>query len=163
MPFPIIPNNIKTQIEKDPYKNTININTLNYTSDSRSSQLFDTIMGSNVSDQEAQILFEIWSAKDVSLSEANKYLGQNEDVYHIPKKLRNNSNITRLKSHGFIDGGEHTVKFTNKGREIIKNIILFGEDSSFKDGDSLPKYSEIQKIIKETTQEKGGKKNSHQR
>ena len=156
MPFPIMPNQRTKKTPQSPM-NSVSVDMLNY--QGHGGIVLEDLSQSNVGDREAAMVYDIWNNKDDELSEANSYLGCEEDIYIIPDTM-SHQDILSLKSRGLIEGGDKTVKFTTKAKEIIKNMILFGEDSSFEDGTSVPKYSDVRKRIQDNIQKKSNKKTS---
>lgn len=154
MPYPILPSGNGASTKNDSIP-TVNVNTLLYdsgASDFHSLSLLDIVSPSGVSDDDAALMFDIWLNKDEILTEAsNRVSNGDDDVYVIPENLRGSAKIIDLKRKGFIDGGDYTVRFTPKGKEVIKNMILFGEESAFdkKNAGRIPRYSQIQQRMKE--------------
>jgi hypothetical protein len=156
MPFPILPNQKTKKTPKSPMQ-PVNLDMLNYQGGGISGQVFEDVSQVNVGDREAAMVYDIWLNKDEDLSNANSHLGEEEDIYNIPDKL-SYQDVLSLKSRGLIEGGDKTVKFTPKAKEVIKNMILFGEDSSFEQKKSVPKYSDVRKKIQENMQKKSNKR-----
>jgi hypothetical protein len=89
---------------------------------------------SKVSNTDAGLLFSFWKT-----SEATTKDGREARV--VPKGF-SNSDLLRLKALGFIHGDTDVVAFTERGTEVVKNLVL-NEGSSF-DGAKVQKpYSEI--------------------
>jgi len=143
MPFPIMPNQ---RTEKTPQSliqpMSVSIDMLNYMGDN-TGLLKNTYHPNDIDDNEADIIYNIWLHKDKELSQANRYMGEEEDIYDVPDGV-SSQDLISLKARGLVEGSDSKVRFTIKAKEIIKNMILFGEDSSFK-GESHPKYSDIKK------------------
>jgi len=83
--------------------------------------------------------------------------GSKDDIFRVPNTM-SHSDVLALKSAGLIDGGDKTVRITDKGAEIIRKMVLFGEESSFESDNKMPSYSEIERKIKANLQKKSSKK-----
>lgn len=89
---------------------------------------------SKVSNTDASLLFSFWKT-----SEATTKDGREARV--VPKEF-SNSDLLRLKALGFIHGDTDVVSFTERGTEVVKNLVL-NEGSAF-DGTKVQKpYGEI--------------------
>jgi hypothetical protein len=77
-----------------------------------------------VSNHESTILYKIWK-------------GQEE---HSKTAVADVGDLNELKNNGFIkskfgylmDTNPQNIELTAKGKEVIKNIVLYGEQSSFR-------------------------------
>jgi hypothetical protein len=84
-----------------------------------------------VSNSDASFLFNFWKNSDIT---------KDGDVNKYPEHF-SNSDILRLKALGFVSG-EDSLKFTGRGKEVIKYIVL-NEENNFL-GDKVDKpYTEI--------------------
>ena len=88
-----------------------------------------TKIKATASNKDAKLLMDIWL-------HANK---TKEDTYQIHT---GNRDIMRLKTLGFITGGTDEVKFTAKGKMIIKTMAL-GEPNQFDKEKKEKSYTEI--------------------
>jgi hypothetical protein len=151
MPFPIMPNgrNDKEDNENN-YTSGININNLVFDGNQNKAQVFQYNFGQKISNNNAKHLFEIWSNKDEIMSQAAQNISGEEEaqVYRVPKNISNDS-LLSLKTANLIVGSGNTVKITEKGKEIIKRMVLFGEKPSFNKDDNILPYSEVEKRMRE--------------
>lgn len=151
MPFPIMPNG-KNNNENDEnnYTSGIDINNLAFDGNQNKAQIFQYNLGQRISNNDAKYLFEIWSSKDEVMSQAAQNVSgeKDEQVYRVPKEI-SNDNLLSLKAANLIVGSGDTVKITNKGKEIIKRIVLFGEKPSFNKKENVLPYSEVEKRMRE--------------
>lgn len=97
------------------------------------------IKRSPISTKEAKVLFDIWQTD----RNASGYLDIPEDV--------DPTVVASLTSKGLLankDGGFHrSVDITDKGRSIIRNIILYSEKSAFEKDSQDFDYEFIHRAI----------------
>jgi len=84
------------------------------------------------SNRDAKLLMDIWL-------KANKVT---EDTYKLGQIETTSRDIMRLKTLGFITGGTDEVKFTEKGKTVIKTMAL-GEPNQFDKNKRDKSYTEI--------------------
>ena len=106
---------------------------------------------SPVSNKEAQTLFNIWNTdRD---NDGDFVVPQDADATSVAslttKGMINSHNI------GFIDNPARKVKITDKGANIIRNIILFTEKSRYEKDHKSINYESIHQAI-----QRGPKKHS---
>jgi hypothetical protein len=84
-----------------------------------------------VSDSDAGLLFKFWqNSQEVG------------DSVKVPHEFTNND-VLRLKALGFVAGDDtKIVRFTERGREVIKNIVL-SEENAFVSTRVHKPYEEI--------------------
>lgn len=125
MPIPLRPNH--EQPEQFGQLNTsIDFSFLLNDYDNRTKK---TVTASN---QDAKLLMDIWSKADKTST----------DTYKIGVLEANSRDIMRLKTLGFITGGTEEVKFTNRGKTVIKTMAL-GETNQFDKNKKDKSYTEI--------------------
>lgn len=96
------------------------------------------IQRSSLSNKEAQVLYDIWKQS-------------NKDEYgkHIVDNGIDPFQVVSLTSKGYVRniptrfGGVKLLEFTNKGKEVIKKIILHQETSAFEKQSQLIDYEAI--------------------
>ena len=77
-----------------------------------------------VSDFDASLLFKLWREGEESPS--------NIGTFKVPTTM-SNSDILRLKANGLLSGDVDVVTLTDRGKEVIRFIVLASENS-LKDG-----------------------------
>lgn len=99
---------------------------------------------SPVNNKEAQTLFNIWKAdRD---DDGNFEVPQDADVTSIAS-LTTKGMITN-KHRGFLDNPVRKVEITDKGSNIIRNIILYTEKSNYEKNDKKLNYEAIHQAVK---------------
>jgi hypothetical protein len=83
------------------------------------------------SNKDAELLFNIWTKGE----------RQDEDTYKISSEF-NNQDIIRLKTNGFVTGGQDVIKLTRKGKIVITTMAL-AEPNKFETARQRKNYSEI--------------------
>ena len=83
------------------------------------------------SNKDAELLFNIWTSGE----------RQDEDTYKISSEFTS-QDIMRLKTNGFVTGGNDTVKLTRKGKIVITTMAL-AEPNKFEKVRQRKNYSEI--------------------
>jgi len=85
-----------------------------------------------LSDQDADSVMDIWL-------HAKKVDSETFDLSDINIESRD---VIRLKSRGLIVGGANQIKFTQKGKTVVKTMTL-GENNSFLKNKKEKSYTEI--------------------
>lgn len=124
MPIPIRPN--YGQPEQSEQNTNIDFSFLLNDYDQRSKK---TVTASN---RDAKLLMDIWL-------KASK---TQDDAYVIDDLETQSRDVMRLKTLGFITGGTQEVKFTERGKMIIKTMAL-GETNKFEKDKKDKSYTEI--------------------
>lgn len=126
MPVPISLVNNNPHPEK-PYSGLLDVSFLaNLPKEASTHSVF-------LSDKDANDVMKIWlNAKKIS-----------KDIFAV-KSLADvdNNTILRLKSRGLISGSDDSVKFTQKGRAVVKTMTL-GESNNFLKQRKPKSYNEI--------------------
>ena len=138
MPIPIMPNNTdsfrnkRNQPEVPVDYGTLDMSVLENLRQKgdRSSDLF------KVSDFEAGMLFRLWKGSETDCRSG---------TIKVPDTFSNND-VLRLKACGLVSGGVEEVALTDRGRGVIKTMVL-GEDNNF-DNDAVEKP--FQQILAES-------------
>ena len=138
MPVPIVPVNTDSLMRRERNQQistvdygTINIDDLASMVEKRSN-VQDIIRVSNF---EAGVLFKLW-----------KEVGEKspDGSMEIPSVI-GNSDILRLKASGLISGNTERFKFTPRGEEVIKTLVL-SEENSF---DKTAEHKTYEQVVKE--------------
>jgi len=87
-----------------------------------------------VSNSDASLLFTFWKTSEATIKAGH-------DVRIVPKGF-SNSDLLRLKALGFIHGDTEAVSFTERGTEVVKNLVL-SEGSTLDKTKVQKPYSEI--------------------
>ena len=102
-------------------------------------QLTFIVQRSPISNKEAQVLFDVW--KQSETDEYGKYI-VSSDIDPMQ--------IVSLTSKGYvrntptrIEGSTRLLEFTDKGKEVLKKIILHQEKSAFEKESSKINYAAI--------------------
>ena len=84
------------------------------------------------SNEDADLLIKLWASSDKI----------SEDVYKIKKGQITQADLNKLKTHGFLTGGNDEVKFTGKAKSVITTMVL-GENNAFQKQVKKKNYTEI--------------------
>jgi hypothetical protein len=84
-----------------------------------------------ISSSDASFLFKFWKESD---NDGSSILSNSEKF--------NNSDVLRLKALGFVSGETDDLKFTERAKEVIKNIVLSQNNDLLKGKVDKP-YTEI--------------------
>jgi hypothetical protein len=152
MPFPILPSGRGKDNgdNENNYTSGIDINNLSFDGNQNRAQVFQYNFGQKISNDNAKHLFSIWSNEDEVISQvAQNISGDKEErAYRVPKEISNNE-LLSLKAANLVVGTGDTVKITDKGKEIIKRMVLFGEKPAFNEKETVLPYSEVEKKMRE--------------
>jgi len=117
MPIPIRPNSYQQKSES-PMDSKLNL-TLDMLSQMLNNHSASIKKEAEVADTDASLVFALWENSKI-LRDA----GNIEDrLYGIPNNVTQ-SELTRLKTRGFIYGEKDQIRFTNHAAKIIKMMVL---------------------------------------